>query len=345
MINRRLLRIKVFKVLYSYVYSGNSDASAAQNDLLKSCGMTPMLYCYTLNSILAVKQMQGKKCDPKFLRNRFICMLEQNAPFQEFCRKNGLVWTEEIMPALPEKGKKAAKNVTAAEAGRMMKSALTDFKAPEKTYIEGLNGFISHKKQEADDDSMDLPTRILASPYYRDYIASGEDSLKEDCAFISNVIENEYEDNDLFEDAVNDMGFYPDEIGYVLNVILKDLNSFANGGKFSVPEPFVSKADKDFATGLLASAFKNYEDYADLIQANADKWDSDRIVSTDLILIVLGIAEAVAFSDIPVKVTINEYVDISKFYSTQNSRIFVNGLLDKIIQQKINSGEIKKTKE
>ncbi len=72
-------------------------------------------------------------------------------------------------------------------------------------------------------------------------------------------------------------------------------------------------------------------------------WESDRIAYVDMALIVMGMAEAIAFPNIPIKVTINEYVEIAKFYSTRNSHIFVNGVLDKVIQALMESGVINKT--
>ena len=81
----------------------------------------------------------------------------------------------------------------------------------------------------------------------------------------------------------------------------------------------------------------------DKVVANTSNWDPDRVVTTDLVLIVQGIAEAVRFSNIPLKVTINEYVEISKFYSTNNSKVFVNGLLDRILRNMVDTGEIVKT--
>ena len=76
------------------------------------------------------------------------------------------------------------------------------------------------------------------------------------------------------------------------------------------------------------------------MESHLDNWKADRLVLTDAALIVMGVTEAVEFPTIPVKVTINEYVEIAKYYSTPNSRIFVNGILDRIIQEKIREGEI-----
>ena len=110
-----------------------------------------------------------------------------------------------------------------------------------------------------------------------------------------------------------------------------------------IPKTFLKDDDREFAVELMNYSFMNYHKYYDKVAENLSNWDSDRLVNTDIALIVLGVAEAVRFSNIPVKVTINEYVEISKFYSTVNSKVFVNGLLDKLIQGMLASGEIVKT--
>ena len=79
-----------------------------------------------------------------------------------------------------------------------------------------------------------------------------------------------------------------------------------------------------------------------MISGAVSNWDQDRIVSTDMALIVTGLAEAENFPTIPVKVTINEYVEISKYYGTPKSSVFVNGLLDRLIQKLANDGKIRK---
>lgn len=108
------------------------------------------------------------------------------------------------------------------------------------------------------------------------------------------------------------------------------------------PSTFLKEDDKEFALRLFSESAAHYDEYFELISQHLDNWKSDRIVTTDATLIVMGLTEAVTFPTIPVKVTINEYVEISKYYSTPNSRIFVNGILDKLIQEKIASGEIVK---
>jgi N utilization substance protein B len=93
------------------------------------------------------------------------------------------------------------------------------------------------------------------------------------------------------------------------------------------------ESDKAFVVKLLRSAYTGYDRYIKQISEVTPKWDRSRICSTDLALIVCGLAEAEAFDNIAPKVTINEFVEISKYYSTPESRAFVNGILDKLIKK------------
>jgi N utilization substance protein B len=316
MLNRRIIRIKVFKVLYSIINSGEGTPQDAQKRLTAHCEGTRDLYCFTMNVLPALRKRAADLADKRmhkhfpteeelhpnmrFINNRFILMLENNAKFSDYCSGKSLEWSwcEE---------------------------------ENDRHYAFIKNMF----------------DRIEDSAYYQDYMTSDEDSLEADCNFAVSILQNEFEDNDDFETVVDEfrIPLWTDDIGYVLNCAISDVTKYAKSSQFSLPRVFSSTADESFAKQLLSGSILNYKDYSDLIAANTANWDADRIVPTDISLIVMGITEAVSFPDIPVKVTINEYVDIAKYYSTPNSRIFVNGLLDKIIQQKINSGEIKKDKE
>jgi N utilization substance protein B len=102
------------------------------------------------------------------------------------------------------------------------------------------------------------------------------------------------------------------------------------------------ESDKLFVRRLLQSAFAGYEKYSAMIADAVSGWEKERLFSTDVVLICMGLAEAASFPTIPVKVTMNEYVEISKFYGTPKSRSFVNGLLDRLIQGMAANGEIVK---
>jgi N utilization substance protein B len=102
------------------------------------------------------------------------------------------------------------------------------------------------------------------------------------------------------------------------------------------------ESDKAFVRNLLKASFAGYDRYSMMIAESVSGWEKERLFSTDVILITMGLAEAASFPTIPVKVTINEYVEISKFFGTPKSRSFVNGLLDKLVQSLSDEGQIVK---
>ena len=102
------------------------------------------------------------------------------------------------------------------------------------------------------------------------------------------------------------------------------------------------ESDKYFVRKLLQASFAGYEKYSAMVAESVSGWEKERLFSTDVILIVMGLAEVVTFPTIPVKVSINEYVEISKFYGTPKSRAFVNGLLDRLVQTLVNEGVVVK---
>ena len=102
------------------------------------------------------------------------------------------------------------------------------------------------------------------------------------------------------------------------------------------------ESDKYFVRKLLQASFAGYENYSAMVAEAVTGWEKERLFSTDVVLIVMGLAETVTFPTIPVKVTINEYVELSKFYGTPKSRSFVNGLLDRLVQNLVNEGKVTK---
>ena len=102
------------------------------------------------------------------------------------------------------------------------------------------------------------------------------------------------------------------------------------------------ESDKYFVRKLLQAAFAGYERYSAMVAESVAGWEKERLFSTDVVLIVMGLAEMATFPTIPVKVSMNEYVEISKFYGTPKSRSFVNGLLDKLAQTLVNDGAVVK---
>ena len=102
------------------------------------------------------------------------------------------------------------------------------------------------------------------------------------------------------------------------------------------------ESDKLFVRKLFQAAYAGYERYSEMIAESVSGWEKERLFQTDVVLVTMGLAEAVSFPEIPIKVTMNEYVEISKFYGTPKSRSFVNGLLDRLIQKLSDEGQIVK---
>lgn len=305
MLNRRLIRIKVFKVLYAAEASGSTSLNSAEKELLLSCSKTVDLYYFLLNLCPALKRVAEQKIEAgkskfnpsesernastKFVDNRFTAMLEADEGFVKTCNKKGLGWGE------------------------------------YDVFIKKL--FAS----------------VASSDYYREYMEDPDGSLKKDCRLMCRIFEEELEDNQMLWDILEETSVYwSDDLGFVLNVIIRDLETVAAGNPLPVHDVFLKDDDRSFALDLLAAVLGHYDEYLATVQRSVPNWDPDRIVRTDALLVVMGMAEAVKFPSIPVKVTINEYVDISKFYSTPNSHTFVNGLLDVILKRMLADGEVAK---
>lgn len=307
MLNRRLIRIKVFKVLYSCISSGSNSFAEAEKNMHYSCEKTLHLYYFMLNAAVALKQAADAKIETgmrkfnpteeernpnlKFSENKVSGYLLGNPIFKKYCEENVLSWNGDLA-----------------------------------LFVKKLFASISEKD------------------YFKEYMERESRSMVEDCDLFIRIFEEEFEDNEALESFLEDMSIYwIDDLGYVLNTIIRNLELLRKSSKMPMPGIFMKEDDKEYAFNLLRFSLANYSKYMDIIRENIANWDPERVVTTDLVLIEEGIAEAVGFPNIPVKVTINEYVEISKYYSTHNSKIFVNGLLDRIIQKMIKSGEIVKS--
>ena len=195
---------------------------------------------------------------------------------------------------------------------------------------------------------------IRSRQYYQDYMASAKSSAKEDAALWKAVFTEELEDNEALLATLEDISLYwgADDLGYVLGFALKAFDRMARTGRWEFPPLYQSdilsadgkdvSSDSEFVKKLLTVAYGRREEYAALISSSVSKWDLDRICTSDIVLVSLGLSEARTFPDIPLKVSINEYVEIAKYYSTPRSSGFVNGLLDRLAHGMEERGEIVK---
>ena len=294
MLNRRILRIKAFKVLYSYAENPSMDLKEAQRQLRLSCEATRDLYLFLLALVRPLTEEAAARIEAA--RTKFNPTEEERNPNLRFVRNR-------IAPLLSED--------------------------PDFSKI------VSRKKlswDKYDAFLRKLYESVRSKDWFKAYLESDDDSLAADAALFTRIFEEELEDNADLEAILEDMSIYwNDDLAYALTWCCHAMDDFARGRRWRLPE--LVPAGDSFAEDLVAAAFAGFGRYSAMVAESVDKWDKDRLFTTDLALIVTGIAEAERFKDIPARVTINEYVEISKYYGTPKSRSFVNGLLDKLIKQ------------
>ncbi len=299
--------------MYGSVLSENMSLSEAETQLELSCESTRDLYIYMLGIISPLTSIARERLEAA--RGKFNPSEEELNPNLKFTQNRLAVLLDQDV----------------------------DF---QKIY----------KKKKFDWSQYDLflkkvMTSVASKEYFAEYMASPDTSLKEDCELFIRIFEEEFIDSQELEQILEEKSIYwNDDLGYSLTWCCKTLKTLGKGEAWSLIPLYQSdilrgegiESDKLFVRKLLQAAFAGYEKYSTMVAELVVGWEKDRLFSTDVVLIVMGLTEAVTFPTIPVKVTINEYVEISKFYGTKKSRSFVNGLLDKLIQRLNEEGQIKK---
>lgn len=304
MLNRRILRIKAFKAVYSY--AENPGMTLKETEILLDRSMESTRDLYLLMLSIVVPLTEEAKSRIEAVRQKFNPTEEELNPKLKFV-ENGIA---SILSRDPDFSKIIAR---------------------KKMSWEQYDMLLRH-----------LYETIRKRKYFQDYLDSVESGLEEDARLWVRIFEREFEDNAELEEILEDLSIYwNDDLAYVLTWCCRTLRSIGEGKPWRLPALFQSdlegnegkESDKAFVVNLLRKAYVNFEKYSSEVAQRTPKWDRERICITDLCLIICGLAEAEAFPNIPPKVTINEYVEISKYYSTPESRSFVNGLLDKIIKE------------
>ena len=182
---------------------------------------------------------------------------------------------------------------------------------------------------------------------------SPQRSLAQDTALFKRFYEEAFEDNQELEQILEDQSIHwGDDLPYALGCVIRSLDAIRRHRRWTYPPLYQSdqlqqegkpaESDREFVTNLLRFSYAHYDEFLKEIADNVTQWDSERLFTTDLILIAMGLAEAEFLPGIPLRATLNEYVEIAKYYSTPRSRSFVNGLLDKLIREHQAQGRITK---
>lgn len=308
MLNRRILRIKAFKVMYSYAENPSMSLKDAEAELEMSCQAVRDLYLYMLSLVGPLTAEASSRIEAA--RSKFNPTPEESNPNMKFV-ENG------IAPVL---------------------NSDPDFKK-----------LISRKKFSWDQNDVflrKLYENVRSREWFISYMQSGKKSLKEDAELFVRIFEEELEDNEDLATILEEMSIYwIDDLAYALSWVCKSLKAIGAGKRWELPPLYQSdinrlsdpsvESDREFVTKLLRGAYNGYERYYQMIAEAVPKWDKDRLFVIDSVLVAMGLAEVENFPEIPNRISVNEYVEISKFYSTPKSRSFVNGLLDNLIKNNL----------
>lgn len=302
-----MLRIKVMQALYGFFQSGSSDLGVAENGLFRSLDRIYDLY------LLQFLLFDGLHREA--LRER------------EEGRKKFFPDEEDLME-------------TTAFTENPILLAISG--------SESLARVINTRKlswHKHPDISQKLFRRIKLMPEYKLYIHKPEPTLATHKDFLRDVIKNVLWEEEYLQGIYEEENIHwGDDIDLVNITVLKAIENF-------VPEKGVQlaglykdeKEDMDFVRVLFRRSILNNDELENFITPNTKNWEVERIAYMDMLLMKMAVCELMEFPSIPVKVTLNEYIEISKMFSTPKSNSFINGILDKIALQLKSEGKIKKT--
>ena len=314
MLNRRFLRVKVLQQIYAYHQAEETDLLAAERRLLNSVDSLYELFIRQLSFWVEVKCFAERRIEEN---------MHKNFPTQEDLNPNRKFVNNRVINAL--------------ESNRDLQALQEKYKINwDNDREDFIRGFYN---------------RLREYPEYQEYMNSEKDSFALDKKLILDIIDNYMEDDELLFDFYSDKNLvFNSDYQICLFLLWKFFNEMeaSFGPDTKIPAAFKTENDetnddKNFIIRLFRLTMKNADDYRELVKKNIANWDYDRIALMDKIIIFMALTEFCQFHDIPVKVTINEYIEISKYYSTPDSRRFVNGILDKLSEQLKAEGKLIKS--
>ena len=307
MISRRMLRIKVVKALYAHMKSDADSLMASEKMLVMSIDKTYDLYFLLMSLVVEMAQYAEQR--------------------QEAAKNKKLPTYEDLNP-----NRKFVDNAVIRLLAQS--DSVNDYLASRKLSWAKYPELVKA-----------LYTQLEQSDYFKKYMTSQESSFREDLALITEFYTRELEESEILESALDEMSIlWNDDLGFALIMVTRTLSNMrASHTDVKVLPKFKSIEDLDFARELFAKAAVNFDNYQEEIEKYTRNWDVERIAFMDNLIMATAVAELVTFPSIPVKVTLDEYIEIAKYYSTHGSSTFINGILDKIVASFIEEGKINKS--
>jgi len=298
MLTRRHIRLKIMQIIYALKISDFEYTKQTEKNLLDSIDSMYDLYLILISLLVELL----KKAENKFLISKQKILTDNKSHFdnQKIIKNQFLNYLK-----LNEVFNQEIRN-------RSLDVWEIDFKYVDLIYDQ-----------------------LIKSDFYSEYLTSIELSFKNDKDFVSRLYKDVIVKDEKLYSYLEDKNInWVDDLPLVNTIILKLINKSkkVNLKKYLLPKLYKDSKDKLFAKKLLKTTLENYSKYNKEISKKTKNWDSERIAKLDYIMLNMAVCELVEFKTIPIKVTLNEYIEISKEYSTPKSNIFINGVLDSIVK-------------
>ena len=188
-------------------------------------------------------------------------------------------------------------------------------------------------------------TTMTESELYKEYISSPEDDFQNDRQFCEDFFSNILVNSDLMLNELEEQSIYwNDDLDFTISMVIKTIKKFksADDQNTYLMSLYKDEEDQQFTTKLFRKAIINNVENRKIIENYTKNWDVDRVAIMDILIMQLALTELIEFPSIPVKVTLNEYIELAKYYSTNKSSTFINGVLDRITKDFREEGKIVK---
>ena len=303
MINRRFLRVKVLQAVYAYLSSGEDFVENGVKHLLDSIDKMKDLFVWQLSFLVETK---------RFAENRIEENKHKNFPTAEDLNPNMRYVENRVFLAL--------------ENNKDLRKEEERLKINWSNHQDIIRGYYN-KMRETEE--------------YKEYMSDSVDNFEHDKKFIVKMINEYFAELDVLQDFYEEKSiFFVDDYHLVSSMLVKfftDIKSSFN--EYSLlptiykTERDTVNEDKEYVKNLFREVIRHDSEYGKLVGQNTSNWEKERVCVMDTIILKMAITEFCCFPYIPVKVTMNEYIEISKYFSTPKSKIFVNGILDRILKK------------
>jgi N utilization substance protein B len=307
MLNRRHIRIKVLQALYAYFQSEKNDLVSGEKELLFSLNKVEELYAYLFDLMAELHFLAQRKME-EGKKRRMATELDLN-PLTKF--------VDNAMLKLIRDNK-----------------ALSSKRADHKV-----------SWTQEDDLVRAVFKELVETDFYKAYLNEPETSFDLDREFVIKMFKQLIANNERIQDHLEDKSIYwIDDLDLIASMIIKTMKKWeaTDNDYVEILPLYRDKEDLVFAKTLYRNVISDSESLDALIKEKAKNWDIDRIALMDMLVMKLAVTEAKQFKNIPTKVTMNEFIEIAKFYSTPKSKSFINGILDNLFSELTESGEISK---